>query len=45
MPKIYTAYCLVLLSFFAYAAHNGLVYASYFSGDGQVNKTANHYHK
>ena len=45
MPKLFIAYATIVLLAYAYANANGYVYASYFTGQGTANKTANHYHK
>ena len=45
MSKTFIVYAILVLSAYAYANANGIVWASYVSGQGTANKSANHYHK
>ena len=45
MSKTFIVYAALVLMAYAYANANGIVYSSYFSGQGTANKSANHYHK
>ncbi len=45
MSLKFVIYAAVVLLAFAYANVNGIVWASYFMGQGTASKTANHYHK
>jgi hypothetical protein len=45
MSKKFLVYVILVLFSYAYANWNGYVYASFFTGQGTANKSANHYHK
>ena len=45
MPKIFSAYCALLIILLAFANYQGYVLASLFTGASSANKGANHYHK
>jgi hypothetical protein len=46
MPKIYIAYCAVLIILLALANYKGIIYSTYLYGeDSQAAKSANHFHK
>ncbi len=45
MPVKFIVFCTVILGYYAYANHNGIVYASLLTGKGVAQKTANVYHK
>lgn len=46
MPKIYTAFCVVLIILLAAANLEGVVYSTYlFGADSRAAKSANNYHK
>ena len=46
MPKIYIAYCVILLIALAIANYKGIIYSTYLYGeDSHAAKSANYYHK
>ncbi len=46
MPKVYTAFCVVLIILLAAANFEGVIYSTYlFGADSQAAKSANYYHK
>ena len=51
MPRLFAAFCLVLVFTLAYANHRGYVYANFFNGQGQSasssggHSSGGHYHK
>jgi hypothetical protein len=46
MPRIFTSYCVLLVTLMAVANHQGYVFSSLFAGAAaKADKSANRYHK
>lgn len=45
MPSKYALFCTMVLGFYAYANHKGIVYSAMLSSGSTAQKAANIYHK